>query len=165
MSVQTCCFTGHRPQSFPWKYHEGDLRCIALKYRLKREIIKAIKQDGIRHFLTGMALGVDTWAADIVLALQKRWPITLECVIPCKNQEAKWHRENQEHYRAILSQCNKVTVLQEYYTRNCFEKRNRYMVDHSDLVIAVWNGSPSGTGSTVTYAKAQGKAIRVLSPY
>ena len=30
------------------------------------------------------------------------------------------------------------------------------MVDHSDLVIAVWNGSPSGTGNTIFYARMQG---------
>lgn len=31
-------------------------------------------------------------------------------------------------------------------------KRNKYMVDNSDYVIAVWNGKPSGTGNTVRCA-------------
>ena len=90
MLIQTCCFTGHRPQSFPWKYNEADPRCLLLKFRLKRQIIQAVKQDGVRHFLTGMALGVDTWAAEIVLSLRKRWSLTLEAVIPCKGQDARW---------------------------------------------------------------------------
>lgn len=163
MSIQACCFTGHRPQHFPWKYNEGDLRCVMLKYRLKREIVNAIKQDGIRHFLTGMALGVDIWAAEIVLSLRKQWPITLEAVIPCKGQDIRWHSESQERYRSILNQCDNVILLQEGYTPDCFQRRNQYMVEHSNLVIAVWNGSPSGTGNTVAYAKCRGKQVRTIS--
>lgn len=164
MSIQTCCFTGHRPQSFSWKYNEGNLRCIMLKFRLKREIVRAIKRDGIQHFLTGMALGVDTWAAEIVLSLRKRRHVTLECVLPCHDQDARWPRESRERYQSILAQCDKVTLLQTHYSPDCFNKRNHYLIDHSDLVIAVWNGSPSGTGSTVAYAAAQGKPVRQIHP-
>lgn len=164
MVACTCCFTGHRPQSFSWKYNEGDLRCILLKFRLKREIVRAIKQDCIQHFLTGMALGVDTWAAEIVLSLRKRWHVTLECVLPCHDQDARWPQESRERYQSILAQCDKVTLLQTHYSPDCFDKRNRYLIDHSDLVIAVWNGSPSGTGSTIAYAAAQGKPVRQIHP-
>lgn len=55
MPDQTCCFTGHRPQSFPWKYNEADPRCVLLKFRLKRQIIQAVEQDGVIHFLTGIS--------------------------------------------------------------------------------------------------------------
>lgn len=149
MPDQTCCFTGHRPQSFPWKYNEADPRCVLLKFRLKRQIIQAVEQDGVIHFLTGMALGVDTWAAEIVLSLRRRWSLTLEAVLPCKGQDARWPSESRERYQSILEQCDKVTLLQDGYTPDCFDKRNRYMIDHSDLVIAVWDGSPSGTGNKI----------------
>lgn len=115
---------------------------MMLKFRLKREIIHAIKRDGVRHFLTGMALGVDTWAAEIVLSLRKQFPVTLEAVLPCEGQDAKWPLESQKRYQAIITQCDKVTLIQTRYTPDCFDRRNRYMVDHSDLIIEVWNGSP-----------------------
>ena len=38
------------------------------------------------------------------------------------------------------------------------------MVDKADMVIAVWNGSPSGTGKTVAYAKEQGKPVLMIDP-
>ena len=47
---------------------------------------------------------------------------------------------------------------------DCMQKRNRYMVDKADMVIAVWNGSPSGTGKTVAYAKEQGKPVLMIDP-
>lgn len=43
-------------------------------------------------------------------------------------------------------------------------KRNRYMVDQADVLIAVWDGSPSGTGKTVRYAHQQGKSVTVIDP-
>ena len=42
--------------------------------------------------------------------------------------------------------------------------RNRYMVDASEYIIAVWNGKPSGTGNTVRYAISNGKQIIILDP-
>lgn len=43
LSRITCCFTGHRPQSLPWKFNEKDERCLKMKEQLRNEIIKAIK--------------------------------------------------------------------------------------------------------------------------
>ena len=44
------------------------------------------------------------------------------------------------------------------------QKRNKYMVDNSQIVIAVWNGKPSGTANTVKYAREQGKTVIVIDP-
>ena len=41
--------------------------------------------------------------------------------------------------------------------------RNDYMVDHSDLVLAIWNGEQSGgTWHTIQYAKAKGKQVDII---
>ena len=50
-------------------------------------------------------------------------------------------------------------MLQRQYTPDCLRKRNRYMVDHADIVLAVWNGSPSGTGQTVWFAQNSRKPV------
>ena len=40
------------------------------------------------------------------------------------------------------------------------QKRNEYMVDKSDLVIAFWNGEESGgTWNTINYAERKGKQL------
>ena len=44
-------------------------------------------------------------------------------------------------------------------------RANRYMVDHSDHVLAVWDGSfRSGSGQTVRYAQKMGKMITIIRP-
>lgn len=71
---QSCCFTGHRPQSLPFRFNENDERCIDLKRRLKDAIIEMITQNGVTHFISGMAIGVDMYAAEIVLELKETYP-------------------------------------------------------------------------------------------
>lgn len=161
---KVCCFTGHRPQSLPWRFREDDPRCRDLKQRLFEAMINAMAEEGVRKFLSGMALGTDIWAAEKVLRLREELPITLTCVLPCRDQDARWSEEAKRRYAAVLEQCDEKILLQESYTPDCFNRRNRYMVDHSDLVIAVWNGSPSGTGNTVAYARERGKPVWVLEP-
>ena len=149
----TACFTGHRPKSLPCGYNEEHPACIKIKSQLRRLIVGVIEKKKVTRFVSGMAIGVDTWAAETVLDLKDDYPnITLEAAIPCRNQAASWNVKNRERYENLLSQCDKVTVLQEQYTVDCMQKRNEYMVDKADYVIAVWNGNPSGTGKTIRYA-------------
>ena len=71
----------------------------------------------------------------------------------------------RERYYDIAAQCDKETMLQSHYSPDCMDKRNRYMVDHADFIIAVWDGRPSGTGKTVTYARGRNvKSIIVIDP-
>ena len=112
-----------------------------------------------------MALGVDIYSAEIVLALKEKYPqITIECAIPCENQCVKWSMVLRDRYFDIVSKCDKETLLQTHYTNDCMQKRNEYMVDNSDYVIAVWDGKPSGTGKTVRYAQSKGKTIITIEP-
>ena len=72
------------PPSEPAFPFENDERCIDLKRRLKDAIIEMITQNGVTHFISGMAIGVDMYAAEIVLELKETYPnISLEAAIPC----------------------------------------------------------------------------------
>ena len=73
MKTKKCAFTGHRPQSLPFGFNEADERCIALKQKLRDEIIRQIEENGVTHFITGMAIGVDMFAAEIVLGLKSAY--------------------------------------------------------------------------------------------
>jgi len=118
------------------------------------------------HFITGMALGTDMYAAEIVIELAKsNSDIKLSAYIPCRNQSEKWSFLQKRRYDKIIRRCNDIVVLEEAYTQDCMQKRNRIMVDKSDCIIAVWDGTPSGTGSTVKYAKYRNKNIILINPF
>ena len=38
---------------------------------------------------------------------------------------------------------NKVTLIQEQCDPECFQKRNKYMIDNSDVVVALWDEKTS----------------------
>ena len=142
--MKSCAFTGHRPQNLPFGFREDDERCTALKETLKKQIISLITDENVTHFISGMALGVDMYAAEIVLELKKTYPdITLESAIPCETQAAKWNAAMRERYYGIAAQCDKETLLQTHYTPDCMDKRNRYMVDHADTSLLYGTASPA----------------------
>ena len=159
----TCCFTGHRPQNLG--FARGSAAETALKNRISGEILRLIGERNVRHFISGMALGVDTWAAGIVLQLREIYPdVTLECAVPCKGQEKRWSKADRAVYADILARADRVTVLQESYTPFCMQLRDAYMVDRADLVLAVWNGGKGGTAYTVSCARKRGRTIIILPP-
>ena len=134
----TCMFTGHRPQNLSFRFNEDDYRCQELKRRLAILIREKI-ENGVTCFLSGMAIGVDCYAAEIVLSLKREFPnISLYAIVPCSNQSCKWNDKQIARYNSILKQCDKVVTLQDAYTPDCMQRRNRYMVEHSDCVIAVF---------------------------
>lgn len=162
---RTVCFTGHRPQSIPFLRDETNEKSMVLKKRIRQEIINLIEHENAAHFISGMALGTDQICAEIVLELKAQYlHITLECAFPCKTQAVKWNAESRERYFGIIYRADKKTMVQREYTADCMMKRNKYMVDSADFVIAVWNGSRSGTGNTVDYAKKKGKIIIQINP-
>ena len=66
-------------------------------------------------------------------------------------------------YRALLDRCDFETMVQHHYTAGCMARRNRYMVDRSSLLIAVYDGQPQGgTLNTLTYAMGQGIETVIL---
>lgn len=159
---RTCSFTGHRPEKLPWRENEGDPRCLALKARLAEAVEQAYEQ-GVRHFLCGMARGADFYFCEAVLALRQRHGgVTLEAVIPCEEQAARWGERDRERYFALVARCDRETVIQRHYDRGCMLRRNRYLVDHAEMLIAVYDGMLGGTMYTIAYAMKQGREIVTL---
>ena len=160
----TCCFTGHRPGKLPWSYRETDPRCLALKKRL-RQMTEEAYDRGFRHFLSGMALGCDQFFAEVVLQMGEERPgVTLEAAIPFPGQDQRWLEADRVRYRSLLERCAARTVIQPWYSRDCMFRRNQYMVNHSALLLAVYNGGGGGTLQTITYARGQGIEVRWISP-
>ncbi len=149
-----CAFTGHRPQKLPWGYDEGDRRCELLKMEIWASIVWLITQ-GVTNFLSGMAEGVDTWAAESVLKLRTEIPrLKLHCILPCTSQADQWRPASQERYYRILKQADSIVYVNREPVKNCMLIRNRFLVDHAHYLLAVYNGEQrGGTAATIRYAR------------
>jgi len=162
---ESCCFTGHRPAKLPWRFNETDPRCEALKKRIA-DAVELAYAEGYRHFICGMALGCDLYFCEAVLALRERHPdITVEAAIPCPTQADAWTAEQRQRYDRLLEQCDLETMVSEKYTSSCMQRRDRYMVDHASLLIAVFDGTAGGTQYTMQYAMGRGLDIVDISVF
>lgn len=160
-----CAFTGHRPYKFPWRYDETDSRCVALKAVLTEQIT-ALAVRGFTQFLSGMAEGTDVWCAQAVLALREKNPaVKLHCILPCTTQSEKWTASSRALYRSILEQADSIVYVSRDYHKGCMLERNRFLVDHAAVLLAVYNGERrGGTAATVRYAQRTGKEIWMIDP-
>jgi len=161
----TCCFTGHRPDKLPGGYKENTVGCVELKKALFQEV-ERLASDGYTEFISGGALGVDTWAAEAVLEVKKTHPlIKLTIARPFPSQDSKWPQESKYRFKAFCDAADKVVdVSPEPYAVWKMQIRNQYMVDNSDLVLAIYDGSKGGTGNCVEYAKSKQKQIIIIDP-
>ena len=154
MKDYSCCFTGHRdipPEILP-----------ALAAKLEAAILELIA-DGIRYFYAGGALGFDTLAAEIVLRLRDQFPqLQLILALPCREQTRGWFAASVKRYESILRRANEVVYTSEHYTRGCMQRRNRYMVDRADLLLAYFTGRRGGTKYTVGYAERRGIPVYLI---
>ena len=149
LRLHRVCFTGQRPE----KLSQPEWQ---VKAWLRKEIEKAIA-DGYTTFITGMAMGVDIWAGQIVADIKSRNPqIHLIAAVPWLGVSKRWGESWRELYEGLLAQVDLKKVICTSYSDDVFMQRNRWMVDHSNLVIAYYNGSEGGAQKTLEYAEERG---------
>ena len=148
--------TGHRPNKL-WGYDYHHPNYIRLGSTLRNLLIK----HDATLAISGMALGVDTIFALVALKLGT----PLESAIPCQNMDKLWRPESKQLFNSILERATTVTLVTDKpYKPQYMQTRNEYMVDHCDLLIAVWDGTPGGTYNCIRYAKQVGKQIIYINP-
>ena len=156
LRLHRCCFTGHRPDKMEFGEKE-------IKPLLEKAIDDAIAE-GYVTFITGMAMGTDIWAAEIVLERKKKNnDLHLICALPHPNFEIRRSITEKMRFNKIIKNADLVKEINNHYFTGCYQARNEWRVDRSHLVIAVFNRQKSGTKNTVDYAKRKGiNVVNVL---
>ena len=146
--LHRCCFTGHRPEKL--KKSESELGRL-----LEQEIQKAVDL-GFTTFISGGAKGTDIIAAEIVLRVRQSDPrLKLICALPHEGFGEHWERAWTERFHRVLNEADLVRYVSRDFSYASYQVRNEWMVRHSTLVIAVYNGGKGGTKNTLAFAKAQ----------
>lgn len=132
-----------------------------VKTALRREIEKAVN-DGFTHFMSGFAEGVDQYFAEIVLEMRKSNPV-LELVAVIPYQKRLDNLREKKRIYEMLENCAEVVVIREEYQPSVYSHRNRYMVEHSDRVIAVYDGrEKGGTAGTIRFTHTLKRELREI---
>jgi uncharacterized phage-like protein YoqJ len=113
--------------------------------RLKKELNRVLQRSAAADLTISSALwrkGATCISGEAVLALrEKHSDVVLEAAVPFPGQADGWSAGQRDRYRRLLQNCDIETVVQNSYTPDCMYRRNRYMVERSALLIAVYDGS------------------------
>lgn len=167
------CFTGHRPNKLPGGYDYYSPQNIELGKRIRSACIDLIENHSVDTFICGGAIGVDQMAFMVCNKLKQKYPhIKIVLAMPFENQAIKWPKASQDILASHIKLADEVVLvdeLKEYGLKDIetkiyhpakMQKRNEYMVNNSDFVVAVWNGDTSGgTFNCISYAKKKEKKI------
>ncbi len=146
---KTACVTGHR-------FLQGDIDLD----RLKKHFINIINK-GVDTFLIGMALGFDTLCFKTLEKIRYNGQnIRLIACIPCPEQDKFFNANQKEEYKRMLDSADFSVILSEKYTAYCMQKRNRFMVDNSSVIVGYLRDNRGGTFNTLKYAIS--KDIKII---
>ena len=162
--MKTASFTGHRPKDLKGYQAEDNKELL---WRIREVIIDHIENKNVTNFIQGCCIGVDLWSAKIVLKLKETYPhIRLISAIPCKAQFKMWNSYDKDLWEEVVNLSDEVIQVSDLeYAPYLMQKRNEYMVDNSDFLIAVYNGNEKGgTANCVKYAVKNLKEITQIKP-
>jgi uncharacterized phage-like protein YoqJ len=165
--MKAVSFTGHRPERLGGYDRHHPTNQIVRNWL--REVIQRLQKEGYEEFICGGALGIDQWAADIILELGFK----LVLAIPYEDYGSNWPDESQKCLAEQRAKASRVVMVCKggYFDENGnpqkwknFE-RNKWMSDNSEVVIAVWDGGKEGgTASAVRNAKKKGQKVIRFNP-
>jgi uncharacterized phage-like protein YoqJ len=147
--------TGHRPDKL------GGYGPSAMQEWVRKKLRENLRELGTTRLYTGMALGVDTWAAQI--AIEEKIPFV--AALPFPNQGQHWPFESHMRHRELLLRAAEVVCVSSGpYSPKKMQLRNEYMVDCADCVLGVYDGSSGGTANCLEYARRRGKNTIIINP-
>lgn len=146
--------TGHRPDKLGG--YDADSHRTLIRFA-----VASLQRIAPKEVVTGMAIGWDQAIAEAALLLN----IPFVAAVPFSGQESKWPQAVQSRYRELYLAANEIqTVCYGGYAPWKMQERNCWMVDNSDELLALWNGTAGGTANCVGYAQKKGKKITNVWP-
>lgn len=144
----TFATTGHRPDKLGGYSNEAQDLLYSFADFL---VVNILSFKGINpKFISGMAIG---WDQAVASACIKN-DVPFIAAIPFEGQEGMWPHESKLKYDNLLEKAEDVIYVNDPgYKPWKMQKRNEWMVDNSDRLLALWDGSAGGTSNCVKYAE------------
>lgn len=177
-SVIHIALTGHRPQKLAGfdLSHPG--------YRALQDGLEAYIEKNLATYDTvvghsGLALGADTVWSKAILAMKAKYPgrVLFHAEIPMLEQAEAWFKETDiAFWREQVESCDDQTIYgslagldksdprRKREASRLLNARNAGMVDHCDVLLALYDGTGGGTGNAVADAKKKSVPTIIVHP-
>ena len=134
-------------------------RDLVIDDRLIKEIdiffVQMLEKYGSITLLSALADGADQIVAKCALKYKN---ISVDVPLPFGQEEYLQTLEHKENFFSLLKDSTHHFVIPKVY-EHPYENLGHYLVDNSDVLLALWEGSftgkQGGTGEVVSYAKSK----------
>ncbi|MBE6729235.1 MAG: DUF1273 domain-containing protein [Ruminococcaceae bacterium] len=153
--TKTCCFLTNDFCNFSY-----NLQSEARKEKINQsaaEKLETLISDGVTNFISGLEEGLDLFMSDYLLKRNEK--LTLECAAAFEEQAANYSSSQREKYFEICENCDTLTFVSRKRQFGCKNKRDRYMIEQSDIVLCFWDKISPYTGELLQYAVGRNKKI------
>ena len=158
----TCCFIGDGNQNKIFLFDEKAPYYKEIKSKIEKNVVCLIENFSVTNFMSGMDIGFEQCAAEIVLEQKQKYPaITLEGVLPFENHSVNWTWAQRNKYYSIMEKSDKEILLQYHYTDNCMSLRNQYMINNSKYII-FFQCETSNLDNLILYAKSKKRVVLII---
>ena len=144
--------TGHRPDRLGGYDADDNFRAIR---RHMRGFLQGVRLGGVVDvtLIAGGALGIDQFWMEVGLHMG----LSVTAALPFEGYDSRWPVASRQKYAKLLDKCSDVRyVCEPGYDPAKLQRRNEWMVDQCDLLVAYWAGTRSGgTSNCITYAEQQ----------
>lgn len=130
--------------------------------RVCEEVVRVFEELKPKLIISGGAIGFDSLIIDAAKALG----IEYSMAIPFEGQESRWNIESQERFRDYRKGAKSVVIVSGGgFSAAKMQVRNEYLVDHCDILLALFNPSHGGgTANCLNYAKQVNKQTIRINP-
>lgn len=114
---------------------------------------------------SSLAEGADQLVADQILRAGGQ----LHVVIPSRDYESTFDDTGRRTYENLLGAATHTSTLPfAEPSEEAYDAAGKWVAEHCDVLIAVWDGEPArglgGTADAVAHARALAKDIRIIWP-
>ena len=153
LSEKSVAVTGHQP--FLLGGYGEDVAA-----RLRDLASSWLRDNRPREIVSGLAAGWDTAVAEA--SIQEGIPLV--SALAYTAQADHWPDEAKEKHAWLVGKSVQVYTYAQEKEHGCFARRDRWVLDRGDVVLALWSGVDGGTARAVSHADKLGKPIINLWP-
>ncbi|WP_035504983.1 SLOG family protein [Halobacillus karajensis] len=143
--MKTIVVTGYKPIEMGIFKH-NDPKVHFIKETIRRRLLSYI-EEGLEWVLVSGQMGVELWAAEVVLDLKEEYEIQLGVLPPFENQEERWPEDVKQVYEELtmLADFYQTIYKKGYDGPYQFRAKDQFLINHSDGCLVLFDEDTEGS--------------------
>ena len=127
-------------------FNQKDPKIKVIKYCLKNHLRSLLENGELDWVISGAQLGVEQWALEATIELQKDYPVNVSMMVPYQEFSNRWNEDNQNHFLSLKEQVDFFGSTSNPPYQSPVQLRNyqNFMVQHTDSAIMIYDPEHPG---------------------